>query len=71
MPTTTATITAAQLAEMLLTYGDMPVVVHTIDCAEGDEWAAHEGTEQVHLEIVTDMAGSRSVAVVAYNSREQ
>lgn len=58
-------ITARELAEVLVTYGDLPVSVQLIT---GDVHTPGvlEGIHAVHCEIVFDADGCRRVAVTAY-----
>jgi hypothetical protein len=66
MQTTTATIPASQLAEMLKSYGDLPVHVQVITTEYGQELSVEEGNEGVHLELNARPDGSRFVAVVGF-----
>jgi hypothetical protein len=65
--TAKAMMTARELAELLLTYGDMPVAVQVIETHEGHEYNAVEGDEGVHCEINARPDGSRYLAVVGYS----
>jgi hypothetical protein len=60
-------IPASQLAELLRTYGDMPVAVQVIETYEGNEYNAVEGDEGVHCEINARPDGSRYLAIVGYS----
>ena len=65
MTTTTATVTAHELAHLLLTYPDLPVRLSAIGVEHGDEVTQINADDRVRLEIHTDWHGNRKVAVLA------
>lgn len=65
--TTPAPVTARDLARLLDTYADLPLIAQVIEVdADGYEAAALTGESGLHLEIVTGQDGIRRLAVVAY-----
>lgn len=77
MPTITRAMTAAELAEILLSYGDLPIVAQVVDVCDGNEVGTVLSDVPVQLgngrtmfglqvELHTDVAGRRFAAVTGF-----
>lgn len=66
MHTISRATTARELAEILLTYGDMPVHTQVVDVCDGEEVANALSDHAVSLEIHATTDGARFLAVTGF-----
>jgi hypothetical protein len=58
--------TARELAEILMTYGDLKIRAQVVDVCDGDEVACAVSDEGASLEIHTTADGHRFLAVTGF-----